>query len=406
MVGMAHKKRHSVEEEEVVGLKYFKKISGLLERLHDAGCERDRAGNRRLFMDQYLTLLLLFMFNPVCESLRGLQQASQLKKVQRALGVPRASLGSLSEAATVFDAALLREIVGELVEELRPLPHDARLDQVKDILTLVDGTWLTDLPRVARWALWQEDRRDKRGAKAHVEFEVLKGVPVAATVTNAHTSEPAVLEASLRPGRLYVVDRGYAAYALFQAIVDADSSFVGRLHDNAVLEVLETRPLSPEAVRAGLLSDRVGRLGCKFTKDNLTAAVRVVEVACTPHRKPSGKTARGGPEQGDRLRLVTNRLDLEADLIGVIYQARWQIETFFRTFKHVLGCRHLVSYSENGIALQTYAAILACLLIALWTGRRPTLRTYEMLCYYFTGWADLEELQTHLAALKREPLKA
>ena len=72
----------------------------------------------------------------------------------------------------------------------------------------------------------------------------------------------------------------------------------------------------------------------------------------------------------------------------------------------MLGCRHLVSYSENGIALQTYAAILACLLIALWTGRRPTLRTYEMLCYYFTGWADLEELQTHLAALKREPLKA
>ena len=39
-------------------------------------------------------------------------------------------------------------------------------------------------------------------------------------------------------------------------------------------------------------------------------------------------------------------------------------------FKHLLGCRHQLSYCEDGIRLQTYAAILACLLIALWTGRK------------------------------------
>jgi hypothetical protein len=399
---MSHPKRREIEERDLAGFKYFKKITRLLERLHDAGCERDRAHNRLLHMDQHLSLLLLFMFNPICDSLRGLQQASELKKVQRVLGVPRASLGSLSEAATVFDASLMEGILGELVQELRPIPHDARFDAVKDIITLVDGTWLTDLPRVARWALWQQERGDHRGAKAHVEFEVLKGVPVAATITDAHTAEAAVLKARLQAGRLYVIDRGYAEYALFQAIVEAASSFVGRLHENAVLEVLEERPLAPEALKAGVLSDRVGRLGCKATKNDLQAPVRVIEVACTPHRKPSGKTARGGPEQGDRLRLVTDRMDLPADLVGLIYQARWQIETFFRTFKHVLGCRRLVSYSQNGIALQTYAAILACLLIALWTGRKPTLRTYEMLCYYFTGWADAEELEAHIAGLQEQ----
>lgn len=399
---MSHPKRHEIQEDELAGFKYFKKITRLLERLHEAGCARDRAGNRLLHMDQYLTLLLLYMFNPICDSLRGLRQAGQLKKVQRVLGVPRASLGSLSEAATVFDARLLEGVLGELVAELKPVPHDARFDSVKEVLTLVDGTWLTDLPRVARWALWQEDRRHKRGAKAHVEFEVLRGVPVAATITDAHAAETAVLKERLRPGRLYVVDRGYAEYALFQAMVDASSSFVGRLHDNAVTEVLEVRPLTPEAVRAGVQSDRVVRLGCRFTKDDLKVPVRVIEVACQPHRKPSGKTARGGPEQGDRLRLVTDRMDLEADLVALIYQARWQIETFFRTFKHMLGCRHLISYSQNGIALQTYAAILACLLIALWTGRKPTRRTYEMLCYYFTGWADLEEVEAHIAGLQTQ----
>jgi len=347
-----------------------------------------------------MALLLLFMFNPICQSLRGLQQASTLKKVQRVLGVPRASLGSLSEAAAVFDAELLRELIGELVQELKPLPHDARLDQVPEVLTLVDGTCLTDLPKVVRWALWQNDHR---AAKVHVHFEVLTGVPVAAAITEANRAETDVLQERLADGRLYVIDRGYARYSLFQAICDARSSFVGRLHDDAVLEVVEERPLSDEAARGGVLRDTVGRLGSKKVRDDLKDPARVVEVVCTPHRKSSGKTGRGGPEQGDRLRLVTNRMDLPAEVVGLVYQQRWQIEIFFRTFKHVLGCRHLLSHSANGIALQTYAAILASLLIALWTGRKPTLRTIEMIRFYLSGWADAEELEAHIAGLGDSP---
>jgi len=59
--------------------------------------------------------------------------------------------------------------------------------------------------------------------------------------------------------------------------------------------------------------------------------------------------------------------------------------------------------------LQTYAAILALYAISLWTGRKPTLRTFEMLCWYFTGMASPEELLAHIpAACKKrvEPPKA
>ena len=399
---MSPPERQAIEEADLVGFKYFQKISHLLARFHDAGCARDRAGNRLLHLDQYLALLLLFLFNPICQSLRGLQQASELKKVQRVLGVPRASLGSLSEAAGVFDPALLEGLLGELVADLKPLAHDARLDEVRGLLTLVDGTYLTALPVVARWALWQEGKRGKRAAKAHVQFEVLKGVPVAATITDAHASEIEVLRRRLQAGRLYVLDRGYAEYALFQTILDAGSSFVARVDDNAVIEVLEERLLSTEALAAGVVRDAVVRLGSPKKREDLRQGVRLVEVACTPHRRPSGKNGRGGPEQGTVLRIVTDVRDLGPEVIGLIYQARWQIEIFFRMFKHLLGCRHLVSYCEDGIRFQTYAAILACLLIALWTGRRPTIRTYEMLAYYFTGWADEEELQAHIDKLQTQ----
>ena len=105
MPSQSRDERDPIREEDVQGLKYFRKLWPLFERLRDVGCGRDKAGNRELFMDQYCTLVLLFLFNPSVRSLRALQQASQLKNVQRKLACPRASLGSLSEATDVFDPA-------------------------------------------------------------------------------------------------------------------------------------------------------------------------------------------------------------------------------------------------------------------------------------------------------------
>ena len=86
----------------------------------------------------------------------------------------------------------------------------------------------------------------------------------------------------------------------------------------------------------------------------------------------------------------------------MIFSYRWAVEIFFRFFKHILGCRHLLSHDQNGIEIQTYCAIIACMLIALWTGKKPTLRTYEMICFYFTGLADEDELMEHIEKLKSQ----
>ena len=93
---------------------------------------------------------------------------------------------------------------------------------------------------------------------------------------------------------------------------------------------------------------------------------------------------------------------VDGTLINALSKMTWAIEIFFRFFKHVLGCRHLLSYDRNGIELQTYAAIIACMLISLWAARKPTLRTYEMLCWYFTGMANEEELLAHIARLQKQ----
>ena len=101
------------------------------------------------------------------------------------------------------------------------------------------------------------------------------------------------------------------------------------------------------------------------------------------------------------LRIATNRLDLPAELIGQIYRLRWMIETFFRMFKQLLGCRHLLSTKPYGVEIQVYCGIIACLLIMLYTGRKPTKRTFEMVCFYLSGWASADEMERHIEALPK-----
>ncbi len=394
---MARKRKPKIKEKDLHGFKHFKLLIPVLEQLHDNACQRDRAGNRKLHYDQYAALILLYFFNPIITSLRGIQQASELKKVQRILGCPRAALGSLSEAARVFDADLLRGIIGELLDKLPPIGRNTPFDEIKGIITLVDGTLLPALPKLVE-AMWQDDQH--KAFKLHTHFELLKGVPTRMDLTEANASERDVLAASLEPARVYVMDRGYVRFNLFKQIMDIGSSLICRARDNTLFDLIEARALSAEATHAGIVRDGVVRLtGGQAVEAGLDRPMRIIEIKCKAHRKVSGKTGRGGPEQGETILIATDILDVPAEIIALVYKHRWAIETFFRFFKHVLGCRHLLSHSPNGIEIQTYAAIIACLLIALWTGRKPTLRTYEMICLYFTGLADEEELLAHIAKL-------
>lgn len=397
-------KRERVRERDIQGLKYLDLLLPMLKQLHSVGCQRDKAGNRRLHYDEYCLLVLLFLFNPVVRSLRSLQQASELKKVQRKLGCSRAALGSLSEATDVFDPARLEGIITELLGRV-PKNGDVGRGEIGQALTAVDGSVVKTLSSLAEAAYL----RDKSG-KTHcawrfqTHFAIDRSVPVRMEVTSAATSgksnERQHLRRHLQADHCYVLDRWFAEFALWNEIVAHHSSYVCRIRDCTNLDrVLEERPLSAAARGANILRDAVIRVGHGRPPDH---PVRVIFVETTPHKK-RGRAAGGttGPTSDGILRIATNLLDVPAEVIADVYRHRWTIELFFRFFKHVLGCRHLLSTDPVGIQIQAYLAVIACLLISLWTGGRPTLRTYEMICFYLQGWADLDELTAHVEKLSR-----
>jgi Transposase DDE domain len=404
---MAKHQTNPLKCRDIQGLKYLDRLLPLLDQLHEVGCQRDKAGNRSLHYDQYCLLVLLYLFNPLVRSLRGLQQASTLTNVQRKLGCSRASLGSLSEAVEVFDPQRLCAIIETLAAEIKPV-RDVRNGHLTQKLMAVDGSVVKTLKSIAEAAFMNDKNGGSHsGWRLHTHFDIDRHVPSRIEVSpgsnSGHNDEKNRLRKALQPDHCYVLDRWYAQFTLWNDIVAAESSYVCRIRDNSNLSLItEERAVSPEATAAGVLCDSVVDIGVNSKRQaRPTHKVRVIQVKCEPHTKRGGrKGGTAGPPSDGVLRIATNLLDVPAEIIADIYKHRWTIELFFRFFKHVLGCRHLLSTHQRGIEIQAYCAIIACLLISLWTGRKPTLRSYEMICFYFLGWATLEELFDHIAKLK------
>ena len=260
---------HAHVADPLQGFTYFRMLGPLLRHLHAAGTSRDRAGNRLLYYDQYATLLLFYFFNPLLTSLRALQQATTLAKVQQRLGVRRTALGALSEAATVFDAALLQQVIAALGARLRPQVPPAEWAALRH-LTAVDGSLLPALPKMVG-AVWQGVQH--RAAKMHVAFAVLERVPVGVTVTPGNASERAELRHLVQAGGFYVFDRGYADYTLVQGLHDLPCSFIGRVQYHAAYEVQEERPVTAAAQAVGVRRDcLIRRLGTSHHSRGLPRA--------------------------------------------------------------------------------------------------------------------------------------
>jgi hypothetical protein len=188
------------------------------------------------------------------------------------------------------------------------------------------------------WALWLNDKN--RAAKLHLKFKVLKQSACEALLTTGKTCERKTLRQFVKRGEIIVADRA------------AGVTWQGRV---------------------------------KLGKDWQGEPIRVVKV-----------------EVDDKELLIVTDLEMEAELISLIYRYRWQVELFFKWLKCILKCRHLLAESERGVAIQIYTALIAALLLQGLTGKRPSKRQIEMIQLHLTGYLSLDEL---MAALKLEKTK-
>lgn len=395
-----------VTVEQLRGFRQLKQVAGLLSKLHDVGCGRDKADNRDLHFDDYVLLVLLYLFNPMLESMRMLQQTSELTEVQKRLGIKRFSLGSFSESCRVFEPQMLQEVVDQLAKGLLPIDRKGLLRELPGKLTLVDSTVIQTLCTVAEaMFLPLGDGRHSHAWRLHLQLDVDHHVPgpweITAPKNTGKSDEKSVLRRNLAAGHTYVMDRWYAQFTLWNDIKAAGSSYVCRVRDNSVYAVIEERPLDQEAIAAGVISDQIVQMGLsKKPGEKADHPTRLICIRCTPHQKRGKGKRHGvgqtGPTSDGVLRIVTDLLDVPAQVIAFLYEYRWMIEVFFRFFKQTLGCRHLLSTKIQGIQIQVYAAVICCLMLNTLTGRKPTKWMVTLMALYQQGLASDEDVLREL----------
>jgi hypothetical protein len=212
-------------------------------------------------MPRYLRNVLLYVLNPTVSALRSLAQASELTKVQKKLGSEKASLSSLSDASRLFDAEQLKPIIQTLSSKVSAPHTDPRLGQLADKLTAVDGTIVNALPSLITASILKQTTGSGLVRwRLHTHFEVSNLVPRRVDVTpngGGENDERSVMQRAVEEDRLYVMDRGYAKFRLFNSIVAKKSSYVCRLRDNSVYEIAEQSELTEGDRAAGVISDLI-----------------------------------------------------------------------------------------------------------------------------------------------------
>lgn len=403
---MADPADRSITVDQLRGVKQLRRVAGLLTSLHEAGCDRDKAANRELHFDDYVLLILLYLFNPMIDSMRTLQKVSELPEIQARLGIKRFSLGSFSESCRVFDPSMLQAVVDQLAKGLLPVRRAALLKDLPGKLTLVDSTVIQTLCTVAEaMFLPLGDGRHSHAWRLHLQLEVDHHVPGAWEITEpkntGKSDEKSVLRRKLSGGHTYVTDRWYAQFTLWNDIKAAGSSYVCRVRDNSVYDLIEDRPLDQQAMDAGVISDRIVSMGLgKKPGERADHPTRLICVACTPHQKRGKGKRHGvgqtGPTSDGVLRIVTDLPDVPAHIIAFLYAYRWMIEIFFRFFKQTLGCRHLLSTRIEGIQIQVYAAVICCLMLNALTGAKPTKWRVMLMSLYLQGLASDDDVLKEL----------
>jgi hypothetical protein len=365
------KRQRKLEESELRNWKLLAEFQRHLEAVVKQApvSKTEMDPRRRLLSADYFSLMLFGMLNPVLKTMRGLCEASGLPRMREVCAHP-VSLGSFSQMQSLVEPELLSGLLRSLAGQAEPVFGDKRLRAAVGELIATDGTLLPALPRVA-WALWQDVQH--RAAKLHLEFSVWRQVPVEATVTEGNYCERRAWEKKLRAGACYVSDRHYGHdYKLIERVQKRGSRHVLRLYNNTTCTVLEEPwALGPADLAAGVCEDVMVRLGSNG---------------------PPGRLVRVQAD-GHVFLLFTNLLDIPAELVALIYRYRWQIELFFKWLKCILGCRHWLAHSQAGITTQIYCALIAAVLMVMWSGRKPTKRQWELLQLYWLGWADLEHIQ-------------
>ena len=209
-------------------------------------------------------------------------------------------------------------------------------------LVSIDGSLIDSVLSMA----WADYRKGSKKARLHLGFNVNQGIPQKLFLTDGKADERPFVHKILEPGQTGVMDRGYQHHQNFDQLQEENKHFVCRIKGNTHKTCLEKYDVDPDSMVFYDAKVLLGQAGPKQTKKPLRLVGYTVD--------------------GTKYWVATDRFDLSAEDIALIYKLRWEIEKFFGWWKRHLRVYHLIARSKHGLMVQILSGLITYLLLAIY----------------------------------------
>lgn len=315
-------------------------------------------GIRKLDAKTIFSLLLYSLLESDKVSLRSMTEIFERVEFQVLIGNKnKGSTGksSLSDRLSSIPQEFFEKSFYSLVAayERQTLGQERTLKNKKVII--FDSTFLT-FGRKLLQNNFTVTNGDKKQVKLTIGYSVIPKSLQIHHDKSQRSEDISLKEALLKykniEDEIAVFDRGLQSRRTFVELDQKSVEFVTRLNDKAVYE------------EKACLNDVTGkRCGNLTLQKDVIVYLHNFREGKIPHEF---RLIQAINDQGKVLKFLSNMVDLSTDEIISIYKYRWQIELFFKAIKQNLKAKHLISYSQNGIAVFIYMILIASMMISIY----------------------------------------
>jgi len=175
------------------------------------------------------------------------------------------------------------------------------------------------------------------------------GVDLANTVYALDAPDVAFLDDVLvEPGAIYILDRGYVAFARLPRVTTEAGFFITRWKRNLRYQRRSSHPVDD---RPGLISDQT--------------VVFALAKARADYPEPLRRVHDRDPMTQHRLVFMSNNFTLPALTIAQLYQSRWPVARFFKWITQHRRITAFYGTSENAVKTPIWIALSVYVLAAI-----------------------------------------
>lgn len=299
---------------------------------------------KKLTAYKFLQLLIIGQIN----KRKSLEDLSTYLKAEddlhKHIGFDAISTSQLSRKQHDLSPQNFEKIFHKLVMEIQIRMKQTPFVQNIGRLHVIDSTTMSMSMSLSQYP-WATFRKTKAGVRVHMRVVVTKDLIVpdkAVLLPATHADQTQMNEPiDIDPNALYLFDRGYLDYKMYDLYCQENVRFITRLKKNAKFEVLSEQDPDPENL---IFRDAEVFLGNENNGTKMQHPLRIIETE---------------DQEKNPVTIATSCFELTAKEIGDLYRYRWKIETFFKWMKQHLKLKRFMEkakmrFNQIWIALITY----------------------------------------------------